>query len=245
MSRDEFMRQLEYLLSDIPEYEREDALDYYRDYLEEAGEDADEVIREFGSPERIASIIRSDLAGTFGEGGGFTDRGYEDERFRDPNYLVAPRLELPEIKETAGEGEKEAGKREKKKNAPYTNRTLKVILWIVLIVVAAPVLLGAGGVVFGITAGAIGLLVGAVALMGVLTLTLLLGGIAMCVVGIISMAGWIPGGLLIFGAGVAVIGLGIISLLVSFLFYGRFLPWLIRGVVDGIGRLVHGRRRTA
>ena len=120
-----------------------------------------------------------------------------------------------------------------------------MILWIVLIVVAAPVLLGAGGVVFGITAGAIGLLVGAVALMGVLTLTLLLGGIAMCVVGIISMAGWIPGGLLIFGAGVAVIGLGIISLLVSFLFYGRFLPWLIRGVVDGIGRLVHGRRRTA
>ena len=90
MSRDEFMRQLEYLLSDIPEYEREDALDYYRDYLEEAGEDADEVIREFGSPERIASIIRSDLAGTFGEGGGFTDRGYEDERFRDPNYQVAP-----------------------------------------------------------------------------------------------------------------------------------------------------------
>lgn len=244
MSRDEFMRQLEYLLSDIPEYEREDALGYYRDYLEEAGEDADEVIKEFGSPERIASIIRSDLAGTLGEGGGFTDRGYEDERFRDPNYQVATRLDLPEIKETAGKSEKEAGKREKKKDTPYTNRTLKVILWIVLIIVAAPVLLGAGGVVFGITAGAIGLLVGAVALMGVLTLTLLLGGIAMCVVGIISMAGWIPGGLLIFGAGVAVIGLGIISLLVSFLFYGRFLPWLIRGVADGIGRLFHGRRRT-
>ena len=45
MSRDVFMRQLEYLLSDIPEYEREDALDYYRDYLEEAGVDADEVFR--------------------------------------------------------------------------------------------------------------------------------------------------------------------------------------------------------
>jgi len=38
MNRDEFMKELEYLLSDIPEEEKEDALNYYRDYLEEAGE---------------------------------------------------------------------------------------------------------------------------------------------------------------------------------------------------------------
>ena len=63
MNKHEFMEKLEYLLSDIPEEDREDALAYYRDYLEEAGEDADEAIEEFGSPERIASIIRSDLAG--------------------------------------------------------------------------------------------------------------------------------------------------------------------------------------
>ena len=36
MSRNEFMERLEYLLSDIPEEEKADALDYYRDYLEEA-----------------------------------------------------------------------------------------------------------------------------------------------------------------------------------------------------------------
>ena len=96
MNRDEFMEQLEYLLSDIPEEEKEDALAYYRDYLEEAGEGAGEAIREFGSPERIASIIRSDLAGNLEEGGQFTDRGYDDERFRDPNYQVSKRLDLPE-----------------------------------------------------------------------------------------------------------------------------------------------------
>lgn len=246
MSRDEFLRQLEYLLSDIPEYEREDALDYYRDYLEEAGDDVDQVIKEFGSPERIASIVRSDLAGSLEEGGGFTDRGYEDERFRDPNYQIAPRLDLPETRETADEAREEkvsAGK--KKRSGPYTSRTLKVILWIILIITAAPVLLGAGGVAFGIVVGLLGLLVGAVALLGVLTLALFLGGIAMCVVGIISMVRWVPGGLLVLGAGVAVVGLGIISFLVSFLFYGKFLPWLIRGVVDGISRLFHGRRKRA
>ena len=93
------MEKLEYLLSDIPEEDKEDAIAYYRDYLEEAGEHADKAIEEFGSPERIASIIRSDLAGNLENGGAFTERGYEDERFRDPNYQIAKRFDLPETKE--------------------------------------------------------------------------------------------------------------------------------------------------
>ena len=39
MKKEEFMRELEYLLQDIPEEEKEDAIAYYRDYLEEAGAD--------------------------------------------------------------------------------------------------------------------------------------------------------------------------------------------------------------
>ena len=64
MSRETFMKELEYLLQDIPDEEKEEALAYYRDYLEEAGDENEEqVIREFGSPERVAAIIRSDLDG--------------------------------------------------------------------------------------------------------------------------------------------------------------------------------------
>lgn len=247
MNRDEFMERLEYLLWDIPEEEKEDALAYYRDYLEEAGESAEEAIREFGSPERIASIIRSDLAGNLEEGGEFTDRGYDDERFRDPNYQVSRRLDLPEAREGQGGSgdseERRAG--EKKRRPPYTSRLLKTVLWIILIIAAAPMLMGAGGVVMGITAAILCILVGVIALLGVLTLALLLGGLALCVLGIISMAGWIPGGLLVLGAGVAVIGLGIISLLLSILFYGRFLPWLIRSLINPLSRLVHRRKANA
>lgn len=48
MSRDEFMRELEYLLSDIPDEEKAEAIEYYRDYLEEAGQENEEkVIKEF------------------------------------------------------------------------------------------------------------------------------------------------------------------------------------------------------
>ena len=39
MNRQEFMRRLEELLKSIPASEREDALGYYNDYFDEAGEE--------------------------------------------------------------------------------------------------------------------------------------------------------------------------------------------------------------
>lgn len=97
MKKDEFLERLVYLLQDIPDGDREEAIQYYRDYLEEAGsENEEQTIEEFGSPERVAAMIRADLAGNLSEGGSFTEKGYEDERFRDPNYGIARRLDLPE-----------------------------------------------------------------------------------------------------------------------------------------------------
>lgn len=251
MNKTEFMEKLEYLLSDIPEEDKVDALAYYRDYLEEAGDRADKAIEEFGSPERIAAIIRSDLAGGMEEGGAFTERGYEDERFRDPNFAVAKRYDLPDEREEKGQwtstGQGTEENREQKnqpKKPPRTSRTLKVVLWIILIIVASPILLGAGGAAMGLAAGMLGLLVGAIAFLAALTLALFLGGFALCALGIISMVSWFPGGLLLLGAGVVVMGIAVLSLLVSILFYGKFLPWLVRCVIGGVSRLVHGGRKA-
>ena len=59
MTRDEFMKELAYLLQDIQDEDKDDAVQYYTDYFEEAGPDKEaEVIQELGSPERIAAIIR-------------------------------------------------------------------------------------------------------------------------------------------------------------------------------------------
>ena len=103
MRKDAFIKELEYLLQDIPDEEREEAIAYYRDYLEEAGSDNEEkVIEEFGSPERAAALIRAELAGNLKDGGSFTDSGYDDERFKDPNYQIARRLDLPERQDQNG-----------------------------------------------------------------------------------------------------------------------------------------------
>ena len=55
MNRIEYMTKLASLLQDIPEVERRDAMKYYNDYFDEAGEENEEqVIREFGAPEEVA-----------------------------------------------------------------------------------------------------------------------------------------------------------------------------------------------
>ena len=61
MNREEFMRQLERLLWEIPVNDREDAIAYYQDYFDEAGaENEEKVIKELGSPERVAAVIKAD-----------------------------------------------------------------------------------------------------------------------------------------------------------------------------------------
>ena len=63
MNRAQFMEQLKKLLSDISEEERQEALDYYESYFDDAGEDQEaEVIRELGSPGKVAAIIKEQFA---------------------------------------------------------------------------------------------------------------------------------------------------------------------------------------
>ena len=65
MNRVEFIKQLERLLMDIPENDRLDAIAYYNDYFDEAGaENEAQVIRELGSPEKVAATIKADLSNT-------------------------------------------------------------------------------------------------------------------------------------------------------------------------------------
>lgn len=62
MNRAEFMRQLENLLQSIPAAEREEALQYYNDYFDDAGdENEQDVIEALGNPARVAENIKRDL----------------------------------------------------------------------------------------------------------------------------------------------------------------------------------------
>lgn len=79
MNRLEFMKELETLLSDISQSEREEAIQYYNDYLNDAGvENEQGVLDSLGTPQELARIIKEGL-GDGGEKGEFTETGYKNE----------------------------------------------------------------------------------------------------------------------------------------------------------------------
>ena len=77
MSRREFLAQLERLLWDIPVQEREEALEFYNSYFDDAGaENESSVIQELGSPGKVAAIIKADLGESRKEYGEYTATGF-------------------------------------------------------------------------------------------------------------------------------------------------------------------------
>ncbi len=88
MNRAEFMRRLTALLQDVPPAEREEALTYYNEYFDDAGEENEAgVIAALGSPEELAKSIKAGLADG-GNGGEFTESGFHGYEQRNKNQLM-------------------------------------------------------------------------------------------------------------------------------------------------------------
>ena len=83
MNRADFMRRLAELLADVSPAERDEAIQYYNDYFDDAGaENEQSVIASLGSPEQLARTIKTGLADG-GNAGEFTEKGfsgYEQKR---------------------------------------------------------------------------------------------------------------------------------------------------------------------
>ena len=76
MNRAEFMRRLTELLGEVSPMEREEAIQYYNDYFDDAGaENESSVIASLGSPEELARTIKAGLNDS-GNGGEFTESGF-------------------------------------------------------------------------------------------------------------------------------------------------------------------------
>lgn len=94
MNRAEFMRRLTELLSDVSPMEREEAIQYYNDYFDDAGEENEsDVISSLGTPEELARSIKAGL-NDGGNGGEFTESGFS-------GYTHAPKDEIMRTENSA------------------------------------------------------------------------------------------------------------------------------------------------
>lgn len=215
MSREEFMKQLETLLSDVPEEEKREALEYYRGYFEDAGEENEErILKELESPEKVAQTIKADL-------------GME----KDDSESNSNKAEFAT--------QKEAGKQEN------NDKSGRILLIVILAVITSPIWVGAvGGLLggaLGLAGGILGVAIAAIAVAGALYIT----GAALIGIGISQLVvGGIATGTAMLGAGFLVLALAVLATIGCVWLYGRFIPWLVRGCVTLCKRAFSGKGRA-
>ena len=164
MNRKQFMEQLERLLSDISEAERQEALEYYEGYFDDAGpENEGEVIRELGNPGKVAAIIKADLQENGSDYGEYTENGYQDTRVSEEGDMPDKYTEITVQGKISGNSDSgnnnsgyNRGRRENRAERGYHAEKKQnkpgIILALIVLVFAAPLIKG----VFG---GAVGVIV--------------------------------------------------------------------------------------
>lgn len=164
MNRKQFMEQLERLLSDITEAERQEALEYYEGYFDDAGpENEGEVIRELGNPGKVAAIIKADLQENGSDYGEYTENGYQDTRVSEEGDMPDKYTEITVQGKISGNSDSgnnnfgyNRGRRENRAERGYHAEKKQnkpgIILALIVLVFAAPLIKG----VFG---GAVGVIV--------------------------------------------------------------------------------------
>lgn len=241
MSRWEFMRQLEELLSDISPNEREEALQYYNDYFNDAGrENEQEVIEALGSPKQVAKIVKDGLSENAYQGE-FTETGFTSAKNAQQNPIVKRREEdsskekafadkenaekstVDDEKEKAKEGSSGAGKKE-----PMP--TWAVVLIVIGCVLLSPVLLSvicaAGGTLLGIIAAILGVILGfglAMIICYVVAVVLFVAGFGCIIVHPLSALG-------LLGGGCICMALGIVFMLLTGFLAGKCIPGICQGI---------------
>jgi uncharacterized membrane protein len=247
MSRFDFMRNLEALLTDIPIEERNEAMKYYSDYFDDAGEEnVDQIISELGTPERIAGIIKADLKAEGSnnqERGIFTEKGYKDTVYEDKKYEVVKPGEEKQQKSNGQQNRTYANNNYANNN--YTNNTNstntngtstngtntnKIALIILICIFAIPVGIPAFFSIFGIAIAVIVTIFSLLLAFGIAGIVMIPSGVAMIFVGLVKLS--IPFvGVSLCGGGLVLIGLGILFILLSTVLCKTVLPAIVRGIV--------------
>lgn len=228
MSRWEFMRQLEELLSDISPSEREEALQYYNDYFNDAGkENEQEVIKALGSPEQVAAIVKEGLSEN-GSCGEFTENGFTEGNASVQNAIIKRNTKgQDEEKQKDSEQTAQKHTEEKEDSMP----TWAIVLIVIGCVFLSPVILGLVCAVLGILIAIVASILGVVFGIGLAMVILYIVAIALVIGGFGSILAHPIAGVGLIGGGCICAALGILFMLLEVLLVGKCIP----GIFEGIG----------
>ncbi len=263
MKKQEFLDRLEQLLSDMPEAEREEAMMYYNDYIEDAGpEKEDEVIAAFGSPEEVAESIRNES-----REGEFTEQGYQDKKadqFKENTNIVKTEdatngSENGQGTYTGGASQNAYGNgndgtyvggtqssangQNANSNATTGKKKMseETLAWtIVALVLTSPLWISVLASLLGVIVTAACSFIG----FAVAGVVLLIVSIVLLITGIVTMFTSCPIGMMILGIAFILTAIGLVLLSLTCAICRYFIPWLW-GCIKSLWNKLFGKREVA
>ncbi|MCH5251264.1 MAG: hypothetical protein J1E98_15110 [Lachnospiraceae bacterium] len=268
MNRADFMRRLSELLADVSPAERDEAIQYYNDYFDDAGaENEQSVIASLGSPEQLAGTIKTGLADG-GNTGEFTEKGfYGYEQKRNDEVMdiskssgAENKRESEQQKEFQG---RDNGRQQNQGNADWQQNNAQngnsgsrnnnrkpmsggaIALIVILCICASPILLGVACALFGIIIGIFASLFGIVVGIGAAAISLLIVGVCLFAYGIVLLFSLPLGGLALMGVGMICAAVGLFFLWLTVMICGMLIPLVIRGIVKLFNNIFNRGGATA
>lgn len=207
MNRVDFMKQLESLLQNISPAEREEALQYYNEYFNDAGaENEQAVIEALGNPAKVAENIKRDINGA-------GDAGYQ----RPQNRAVI------QYQQTATSAQQEQSRKE---SIP----TWALVLIIIGGILLSPAALGIAGGLLGTLAGVIVAWFAVIFGFGIAAMVLFVVLLVLFVTGIMCM--WTDPlvGVALLGGGLVCGALSLLFLMLTVAMAGIVTPAIFKGI---------------
>lgn len=221
MNRAEFMRQLEALLYGVSVAERQEAMQYYADYFDDAGlENETDVIRALSSPAKVAETIKAGLSGKMQEDWEYTETGFHNGKNHNHEVVLAKEEKEAGQKDsgkttgnqgrTTGQGYYSGGDPYPGQGAAQKDNTGKIILLVVLAVLFSPLWISLAASVFGVLFGAFITVLALMLAVVICSVAFLASGVGLLVLAFATLMISPLSAVVIMGAGLLMFGLGIL-----------------------------------
>ncbi|MBR3808099.1 MAG: DUF1700 domain-containing protein [Lachnospiraceae bacterium] len=207
MTRQEYMHRLALALADVPQSEKDEALQYYNDYFDDAGaENEQEVMRSLGAPEKLAESIRAEF---------FSGKSGQEHTTYQDSYA-----------ETTGDSEK---------SNKLSSGMIALI--VVLAILASPLLIAVAATLFGIIVSILAVLfsIGVTVFALIVVMVCLVIACILLAIPLASVSPF--GTIIVAGVGLMSAGICIFLVMAVVWLFGTAIPWLIRGCINLVKRL--------
>lgn len=251
MSRWEFMSRLEELLSDISPSEREEALQYYNDYFNDAGKENEQSVMEaLGTPEQVAEIVKEGLNDTAGHGE-FTEHGYTSSTAENTKHEVIKRNEDNGAGQNTEESAHDTGNFEESHKESFHESTDKnelpvwaIVLIVIACIICSPVILSLAvsllAVLIGIAVAILGIIFG----LGITAVVLYIVAVALVIGGFGGILAAPLKGIGMIGGGFICAAIGILFMLLTVFIAGKCVPGICKGIAYIFGN-IFGKKKGA